>query len=559
MTALDERAPAGVVVLPEASRSGVWGWANSTDHKRIGILMFATALALFVLMGALALVMRTQLMFPDQHLVGNQAYNELFTLHGSGMIYLVVTPLAMALGVYLVPLQIGAPGIAAPRATLFGYWLYVAGAIALLLSVVPTHGASDGWYAYVPLSTSRYSPGIGMDLWLLGTFLSVAAMTVVGSTVLWTALRMRAPGMTLMRMPILTWSVVASALMVVASFPALLASDTLIAVGRYFPDVFRNDTWTIGYQFIFWFYGHPVVYVMFFPFVGCVAEVIATFSGRRYAGYKPTVLSLLVFAALSMAVYGHHMFTTGQAADDYFSLVSILLSVPAGIEYFGFLSNLLTGRLRFPTPMLFALAFVPQFLVGGLTGIMIASPVLDYHFHGTYFIVGHFHYTLFAGSVFGFFAGFYFWFPKVTGYLLDERLGKAHFVLMCVGTNATFLPMLVEGYMGMPRRVATYPAGLGYGLPSFVATIGSYLIGLSVLIVAVNVVQSLLVTRRRAGPDPWTGQTLEWATSSPPPVFNYNRRFPIPAITSYAPLVDRRERQGERRPAVTGAGTAEAT
>jgi cytochrome c oxidase subunit 1 len=334
--------------------------------------------------------------------------------------------------------------------------------------------------------------------------------------------------------------------MTVAAFPALLASDTLLAVGRYFPNIFGNDTWDIGYQYIFWFYGHPVVYTMFFPFVGCVIEVISTFSGRRYAGYTATVWSLLVFAALSSAVWGHHMFTTGQAADDYYSLTSILLSVPAGIEYFGFLSNLVTGRLRFPTPMLFALAFIPQFLVGGLTGIMLASPVLDYHLHGTYFIVAHFHYTLFAGSVFGFFAGFYFWFPKVTGVHLREGLGKLHFWLMVVGTNVTFLPMFYLGFQGLPRRDATVPTGLGFGVPTLVSSIGAYIIGLSMLVLVVNVIESL-IDRRPASANPWDGHTLEWATSSPPPVFNFNRRHPVPVITGFAPLLDQRLRAAEAR------------
>jgi cytochrome c oxidase subunit 1 len=551
VTTLVDR-PSSDPAIPDLGRPGAWGWVTTTDHKRIGVMIFATALILFLAMGAVALVMRAQLAVPGQHLLGNQTYNELFTLHGSGMIFLVVTPLAIGLGVYLVPLHIGAPRIAAPRLTLFSYWLYVCGALLLLAAFLPAQGASDGWYAFAPLSNSRYTPGLGMNLWILGSFLAVTAMMVMAGTVLWTALRLRAPGMTMLRMPVMTWSVVATCLMTVAAFPALLASDTLLTLGRYLPGVVEKNTWVVGYQFIFWFFGHPVVYVMFFPFVGCVAEVISTFSGRKYAGYKATVAALLVFAAGSMAVWGHHMFTTGQAANGYYSLTSNFLALPAGIEYFGFLSNLLSGRLRFPTPMLFALAFIPQFLVGGLTGIMLAAPVLDYQFHGTYFVVAHFHYTLFAGSVFGFFAGFYFWFPKVTGVMLREGLGKLHFWLMVVGTNLTFLPMFVLGFTGLPRREATVPTGFGFGLPTLLSSVGAAVIAVGMLVLVVNVVESLL-DRRPAGADPWTAHTLEWATSSPPPPYNFNRRHPVPPVTSYAPLLDRRERAGGRRPALAGA------
>lgn len=527
--------------VPE--RTGLPGWLTTTDHKRIALLTMGTSLVLLLVFGILALVMRAQLAQPEQHLVSNQTYNELFTLHGSGMIYLVLTPLAAGMGLYLVPLQIGAPMVAAPKACLWSYWTYVLGALIILLSAATLGGPSDGWYSYTPLSDSQYTPGYGMDLWILGVMLAVGAMMVMSAAVLWTALRMRAPGMSLLRMPVFTWSEVVTCLMTVASAPALLAAMGLLAVGRADPALFSHDAWDVAYQFLFWFYGHPVVYVMFFPFVGAVAEVIATFCGRRYFGYKFTVYALLAFAAGSMAVFGHHMFTTGQSVDDYFSLTSIMLAVPAGVEYFGLLATLVGGRLSYRTPMLFALAFIPQFLIGGLTGIMLATPVLDYQFHGTYFVVAHFHYTLFAGSIFGAFAGLYFWFPKATGVVLDEGLGRLNFWLMVVGTNVTFLPMFFTGFEGLPRRVATYSLSSGFGVLNLVSSIGAGIIALGVGVFAFNALRSLIL-RRPAGDDPWgAGQTLEWATSSPPPTYNFDAAHPIPRITSYTPLLDLRLRR----------------
>ncbi|TVT10036.1 cytochrome c oxidase subunit I [Amycolatopsis bartoniae] len=505
--------------------------------------MTAVALVLFFAFGAFALVMRAKLAQPDEQWISNETYDELFTMHGSGMIYLVITPLAIAIGLYLVPLQVGAPNVAAPRLTMLGFWLYVFGAATELSGFLSTTGAAaEGWTAYTPLSSAEFSPGFGTDLWILGNFAASLGMILVAGTVLWTVLLRRAPGMTMLRIPVFSWSIVATNLMVLAAFPSLLIALGLLALGRITPGVFTHDIWNIGYQHLFWFYGHPVVYVMFFPFVGAVAEVLATFSRRRFFGYKPTVLSLLAFAALSMSVWGHHMFTTGQVADNYYSLTSVFLLVPAGLEYLGMIGTIVGARLRYTVPMLFALAFIPQFLVGGLTGIMVATPVLDYQAQDSYFVVAHFHYTLVAGSLFGFFAGFYFWFPKATGTMLGKRLGQAHFWLMVAGTNLTFLPMFWLGVEGMPRRVAGYLPGDGFGGLNLLATAGAGLLGLAMLCFAVNVVRSL--ARRRshpAGDDPWAGQTLEWATSSPPPPLNFDAAHPIPPIRGFAPLLDLRE------------------
>jgi cytochrome c oxidase subunit 1 len=541
------------VAAPPATeeRAGLQDWLLTTDHKRIAILTIGTALVLFFVFGALALTMRAQLAQPDQHILGPQAYLQFMTMHGTGMITLTITPLALGLGVYLIPLQVGAPRIAAPRATLLGYWLYVAGAIALLWGfLTPVGGASDGWWGYTPLSNSIYSPGSGESLWVAGVFLAASGLILHGITVLWTILRMRAPGMTMMRLPVFAWTMLVTCLMTVAAFPSLLAAMSIVALERIDASLFSANIWNIGYENLFWFYGHPVVYVMFFPFVGCVAESLATFSGRRFFGYKGTTLSLLVFATGSMAVWGHHLFASGQQVDDYFSLTSIFLSLPAGIEYFGFLGTLLGGRLRYTTSMLFALAFLPQFLVGGLTGILVANPAIDYHVNNSYFILGHFHYTLMAGSVSGFFAGFYFWFPKATGYMLGERLGKLHFVLYVIGTNVTFIPFFILGYIGMPRWMAAYPGGAGFTTLSLVSSIGAGILGLAMLAFAYNIYISF---RRKvpAPPNPWQAHTLEWATSSPPPRFNFNLRYPVPKIRSYAPLLDIREKEQERQQAIS--------
>ncbi|MGM9463522.1 cytochrome c oxidase subunit I [Streptomyces murinus] len=539
-----QRDDAGRPVPP-----GSWlGWVSSTDHKRIGLLTVGTSLFFLLVFGVFALLMRTQLARPDETFLTAPAYDQLFTLHGSGMIYMVMTPFALGMGVYLVPLQIGAPGIALPRLTLLGYWLYALGALTMLAGLAAPAGAhAGGWFSYPPLADSAYSPGAGTDLWIAGVFVAVTGTMLMGWAVLWTVLRRRTRGMTMLRLPVFCWSMIATCLMVIGSFPALLAALTLLAVGRADGSVFLHNTWNIGYQHIFWFYGHPVVYVMFFPYLAAVAEVLAVFSGRRFFGYRGTALSLLVFAALSMSVWGHHMFATGQVANDYYSLTSIALLVPAGVEYFGMLGTLLGGRLRLTTPMLFALAFVPQFLIGGLTGIMVGTPVIDYHVTDSYFVVAHLHYVLFAGSAFGLFAAVYFWFPKVTGTLLDDRMGRWHFWLLVIGTNLTFLPMFALGYLGMPRRVATYASFDGFGTLNLLATIGAAFLAAGMAVFVVNLLATLrrcsLGRARPAGDDPWRAHTLEWATTSPPPRLNFPANRPLPPVTSFAPLLDLRGRE----------------
>jgi cytochrome c oxidase subunit 1 len=527
----------------------------STDHKRIATRLGAAALVFFLAAGVLALVMRLELAQPGLQVVSTETYNELFTIHGSTMIYLVVTPAALALGLYLVPLQVGAGDVAAPRIALAGMWLIVLGGVVMWSGFLAKQGAAKAtWVGFDPLGDAPYTPESGMDLWIGGVFLATLGEIAIAACLLGTMLRKRAPGMTLLRMPVFCWGVMATALMVVFAFPALLVALGLLFAERQGAGDLVSS---VDYQHLFWFYGHPVVYVMFFPFVGAVAEVISTFSQRRFFGYFIMVLSLLLFTALSMSVWAHHMFTTGAVANRYFALTTTAILVPAGVEYFDLVATMWGGRIRLATPMLFAIGFLLLFLIGGLTGIWIGSPPLDYHANNSYFIVAHFHYTLFGGSVFGLFAGLYFWWPKMFGWVLRDRLGRLHFGLMFAGALLTFIPLFALGQEGMTRRIADYPASEGWGTLNLISTIGSFVIALSILVFLANVAISWL-RQMPAGDDPWGAMTLEWATSSPPPRHNFDR--PLPPITSFAPLYDLREglssQEAEHGPEARLAGVA---
>jgi cytochrome c oxidase subunit 1 len=527
----------------------------STDHKRIATRLGGAALVFFLAAGVLALVMRLELAQPGLQVVSTETYNALFTIHGSTMIYLVVTPAALALGLYLVPLHVGAGDVAAPRIALAGMWLIVLGGIVMWSGFLAKQGAAKAtWVGFDPLADAPYTPESGMDLWIGGVFLATLGEIAIAACLLATMLRKRAPGMTLLRMPVFCWGVMATVLMVVFAFPALLvALGLLFAERQGAGDVVSS----VDYQHLFWFYGHPVVYVMFFPFVGAVAEVISTFSERRFFGYFFMVLSLLLFTALSMSVWAHHMFTTGAVANRYFALTTTAILVPAGVEYFDLIATMWGGRIRLAAPMLFAIGFLLLFLIGGLTGIWIGSPPLDYHANNSYFIVAHFHYTLFGGSVFGLFAGLYFWWPKLFGWLLRDGLGRLHFALMFLGALLTFIPLFALGHEGMTRRIPDYPASEGWGTLNLISTIGSFVIALSILVFLINVAISWL-RQVPAGDDPWMGMTLEWATSSPPPRHNFDR--PLPPITSFAPLYDLRHglrpEEAEQGPEARLAGVA---
>lgn len=512
----------------------------SVDHKTMARRLLAASLLFFLAGGVMALLMRTELAQPGLQIVSTTSYNALFTMHGSTMIYLVVTPLALALGLYLVPLQVGAANVAGPRVALAGLWIFIAGGVIMQLGWVTVGGPGRAtWIGVAPLIEHQRTPGSGQDMWIVGVLLATLGEFLVAMCILATALRKRAPGMTLLRMAPFTWTVVGTTLMMVFAFPVLVVLMGLLLWDRHATCcLFDGAQGPLAYQELFWFYGHPVVYVMFFPFVGAVAEVFSAFSGRRLFGYTFFVASTaLLFAALSSSVWGHHMFTTGRINAKYFALTSHLIIVAAGIEYFDLIATLWRGTIRMTVALLFGVTFLLQFLVGGLTGIWVASPPLDFQANNSYVVVGHFHYTLFAGSLFGAFAAIFYWFPKWTGTLLREGLGKVQLAIMVIGTNMTFAPMFALGQEGMTRRIADYPAARGWGTLNLVATIGSYLIAVGILVFLLNVAVSLL-RRRPAGDDPWDGPSLEWATSSPPPAHNFDA---LPAIRSFAPLVDARE------------------
>jgi cytochrome c oxidase subunit 1 len=510
----------------------------STDHKVVAIRAGVTAAVFFVGAGVLALLIRAELAQPGLQVVSRAGYTQLFTMHGSTMIFLVVIPIALAACLYLVPLQVGALQVSGARWAFGGQWLVALGGVVMWTGWLTRDGAGRaGWYAYVPLARTPATPGPGMDLWLCGAILATLGAIFVAAAVLTTIVRRRAPGMTMLRLPVFTWTALASCLLVVFAFPSLVVAFGLLLAERHGARILDP----IAYQNLFWFYGHPAVYVMFFPFVGMVAEAASVLSGRRFFGYRAFVLALLAFTALSMSAWAHHMYTTGSVPNRLFALTSTALVVPAGIEYFDIIATLWGGTLRFRTAMLFVFGFLLQFLVGGMSGVFVASPVLDYQAQDSYIVVAHFHYTLFAGSLFGLFAGLYLWWPKITGRYLSERLGRVHFALLVAGTNLTFLPMFVLGEQGMARRLADYPDRGDWGALNLASSAGAGLIALGTLLFGVSVALSFL--RGRSAPaDAWgTGMSLEWATSSPPPPHNFDA---LPPIRSYAPLYDLRHGGG---------------
>ena len=524
------------VTAPE--RHDLLSWITTTDHKRIGILYMATTLLFMLVAGLLAMAIRTQLAQPGETLIGAHAYNQIFTLHGTAMIFLVIAPFALGLANYLIPLQIGAPDMAFPRLNATSYWMFLFGGLVVFAGAATNEGAaSAGWTSYAPLSEITISTGLGQDFWIVGLAMVSVASIMTALNVVTTTFIFRAPGMTMWRIPIFTWEMVATALLIFMAFPSLTATLLLLFVdrrlgGHVFDPSFGGSP--ILYQHLFWFFGHPEVYVLILPYFGVVSEVISTFSGRPLFGYTGMVLAAFAIAGLSMGVWAHHMFTTGAVNNPFFSFVSFLIAVPTGIKFFNWICTMWGGAIRYPAAMLYAVGFLMNFLLGGVTGVMVASPPLDFHAQDSYFVVAHFHYTIGGGSLFALFAALYYWWPKVFGWRLGERLGKINFWLTFAGFNLTFLPMFFMGLFGMPRRVYTYPDAGALPLLNAVATVGAYLMLLGAAVLVANVVVS---ARRRdpAGDNPWHGYTLEWATSSPPPEHNFDR---LPPIRSARPLYD---------------------
>lgn len=526
--------------VPVRPRATAWELLAGSDHKRLGTATLATAVGYFLGGGAMALVMRGELAQPGMQLVDYALYNQLFTIHGSTMLLIFAPAAVMGLALYMVPLQIGASELVWPRLAQLGYWLYAPSGLLLWSGFAVSSGAAaTGWHAFYPLTSINQQPGQGMDLWIAGVFLSQLAILLWAVSLLATIVRRRAPGMTLLRIPFFTWSIVATVFMVITTYPVLEGALVALYIDRHVGSVFGLPGGAVTWQYLFWFYAHPLVYVIFFPVMGAVAEIIATFSSRRLFGHRTSVLAVLVFAALSSSVWGHHMFVQQTVDNRYFALTSTAIAVPASIEYFAFMATMWGGRVRlFATPMLFALGFAITFLIGGLSGIFVASPPIDYDVHDTYVVVAHFHYTVFGGTVWGLMAAIYYWFPKWTGRRLGDTLGRWHAGLMLAGTLATFTPWFALGMMGMRREVADYPDLPGWAAWNSVSTAGAAVMGLSFVLFLVNVARSLR-HGAPAGADPWRGQTLEWVASSPPPRHNFDR---LPPVRSYAPLLDLRQR-----------------
>ncbi|HET9613906.1 MAG TPA: cytochrome c oxidase subunit I [Candidatus Limnocylindrales bacterium] len=523
-------------------RSGLYEWLTTTDHKKIGILYIVNSFLFFFIGGLLALGVRSELAQPGLQIVGNEeVYNQLFTMHGTVMIFLFIIPMLAGFGNYVAPLMIGAPDMAFPRINALSFWMLPLGGILLLMGFVTGGAAQAGWTSYSPLAQDRPlgSPGSGEDLWIMALVL-IGTSSILGAVnFLVTIFKMRAPGMTMFRMPILVWTVLVTSVLVLMATPVFTSALIMLFIDRNYGGHFFDPATggnAILWQNVFWFYSHPAVYVMVLPAMGMISEILPVFSRKPLFGYKAFVFATAGIGALGFSVWAHHMFTTGSVYLPFFSLMTFFIAVPTGVKMFNWIFTMFRGKLTFSTPLLFAIGFLTMFLIGGINGAFSASVPIDFALQDTYWVVAHLHYVLFGGSVFGVMAGLYYWFPKMTGRMLNETLGKVQFVLMFVGFNLTFFPMHQLGLMGMPRRIADYASNAGWNDLNLAATIGGFTIAASIIPLLWNVFVSLR-GGKIAGDDPWEANTLEWATSSPPPPYNFDH---LPEIRSERPLFDLR-------------------
>lgn len=522
-------------------RKGSWAWdmLTTTDHKKLGVMYIITSFIFFFLGGLMALLIRAELFSPGLQFLSNEQFNQLFTMHGTVMLLLFGTPIVWGFANYLIPLHIGAPDVAFPRLNAFGFWITAIGGIVMLSGFLTPGGAADfGWTMYMPLADRVHTPGIGADMWIIGVGMTGVGTIASAINMITTILTLRAPGMTMFRLPAFAWSVFTTSVIALMVFPLLTAAALGVLydrkLGGHIFDTANGGA--ILWQHMFWFFGHPEVYVLALPFFGIISEVIPVFSRKPLFGYIGLVFATLAIGGLSMAVWAHHMFVTGAVLLPFFSFMTFLIAVPTGVKFFNWVGTMWKGHITWSTPMIFAVGFVATFLFGGMTGIMLASPPLDFHLADSYFLIAHFHYTLFGTVVFSSFAGVYFWFPKMTGRMLDERLGKIHFWLTFVGFHGTFLIQHWLGNMGMPRRYADYLDSDGFTLFNQISTIFSFVLGASVIPFVWNVFKSWRYGEVVTVDDPWGyGNSLEWATSCPPPRHNFTS---LPRIRSERPAFE---------------------
>jgi cytochrome c oxidase subunit I+III len=518
-------------------RSGFWGWLTESNHQTIAKRYLVTAFLFFLLGGIEAAVMRLQLARPENTLLGPDAYNQFFTVHGSTMMFLFAVPIMTAVGLYFVPMMVGTRNVAFPRLNAFGYWTFLTGGLFLYTSFVLNTGPDTGWFSYVPLAGPAYSPGKRVDVWAQTvTFTEIAAL-VAAVEIIVTTFKQRAPGMALNRIPLFVWAMLVTAFMIIFAMPSVATASLFLAMDRGVSTHFFNQAEggdPLLWQHLFWFFGHPEVYIIFLPALGIVSSIVPTFCRRPVFGYTAVVLSMITTAFLAFGLWVHHMFATPipQLGMGFFTAASMLIAIPTGVQIFCWIATMWTGRVRLQTPMLFVVGFVVVFVIGGISGVMVASVPFDLQAHDTYFVVAHLHYVLVGGALFPLFGGFYYWFPKITGRMLSERVGKWHFWLFFVGVNLTFFPMHQLGLEGMTRRIYTYLEETGWGPLNLLATIGAVTIASSVAVFIGNVLWS----RRHgalAGPNPWEAATLEWATPSPPPPYVFQH---IPVVRGRDPL-----------------------
>jgi cytochrome c oxidase subunit 1 len=522
--------------------SGLWAWMKSTNHKSIAKRYIVTAIIFFMLGGIEAAMMRAQLSRPENRFIGPDLYNQIFTMHGSTMMFLFAVPVMEAVGLYLVPLMIGTRNVAFPRLNALGYWMYLFGGVLLYVAFFYNTGPDAGWFAYVPLAGPAYAPGKRIDIWAqMITFTEVAAL--IGAVeIVTTIFKQRSPGMSLNRIPLFVWAMLIMSFMIIFALPAIVVCSSMLAMDRLIDTHFFNPAEggdALLWQHLFWFFGHPEVYIIFIPALGMISSMVETFTRRRIFGYPAMVLSLITTAFLGFGLWVHHMFATPlpELGQSLFTAASAAIALPTGVQIFCWIATIWSGRPRFTTAFMFVIGFFLLFTIGGLTGVMLASIPYDLQAHDTFFVVAHFHYVLMGGAVFPLFGAFYYWFPKLTGRMLSERAGKWNFWLLFIGMNVTFFPMHILGLLGMPRRIYTYLPEMGWGNLNMLSSVGAVVIVAGVCVFLANVWTSL---RRGvpAGDNPWDAATLEWATSSPPPSFNH---LFIPVVDGRQPLWEARD------------------